>query len=76
MVKKLLLMKNEIFGCHGKRIFIGLPKSTLLQVTLTIQRSSKINISDNTFNFSKLEKVNITSSNMNFCQNQGYGTYC
>jgi hypothetical protein len=44
-------MKNEFFGGPGKRIFIGLPKSTLLQVTLTIQHPSKVNISDNNLNF-------------------------
>ena len=55
---------------------IALRKSTVLLVTLTIQHTSKVNSSDNTFNFSKLEKVNITKSNMNFYQIQGYGTNC
>jgi hypothetical protein len=47
MLEKLLLMKKEFFGCHGRRVFILLEESTLLQISLTIQRSSKVNISDN-----------------------------
>jgi hypothetical protein len=51
MLEKLLLMKKEFFVCHGRRVFIVLEESTLLQVSLTIQRASKVNISDNTLNF-------------------------
>ena len=46
-----LLLKNEFIGCHGRRIFIGLPKSTLLQVPLTIQNTSQVNSCDNNMNF-------------------------
>ena len=61
-------MKSEKLG--------RLKKLRLLLVSLTFQRTSKVNISDNTVEYSTSKIVNVTTSNMNFCHIQEYGTNC
>ena len=53
-----------------------LNKLTLLQVSLIIQHTTKVNISHKTVEYSTSKIVNIISSNMNSCQIQEYGTLC
>jgi hypothetical protein len=66
-----LLIINRERGELGR-----LKKLKLLLVSLTIQRSSKVKISDNTVEYYTSKIFNSIISNMNFCQIQGYGTYC
>ena len=48
--------------------------NSVIVLSLTIQRTSKVNNSDNNVEYSISEIVHITSSNMNFHNNQEYGT--
>jgi len=53
---------------------MSLVESTLLLVTLTIQKSSKVNSCDNNVEYSTSRIVYITCSNMNSGKIQEYGT--
>jgi hypothetical protein len=69
MVGKTIINGEWVFWWYERWMFKGLPKSTLLQVTLIFQHTTKVNSSDNNVEYTTSKIVYITSSNMNSSQN-------